>query len=252
MIKIHPSQYRDYVTFAYMCQEGSVYPLSIAEEYQTGDIYVDSIYNTSCVLFWHACGFAFLSGVPSDMFLEEIFEHFYLADLHRRFVLISQNDAIISFFRNKTNLTSGKRIHYSYARDDRKKFYLKDENYTIKKITKRILSRIDGNIVPSFFWKNDEEFMKNGFGYCVQYKDKIAAIAFSAAISSKEIDIGVETMDEFRRQGLSTVLANRMCKEILLKGKRPVWGHSAMNTGSMKTAKKVGFEVVNECDVIIM
>ncbi len=68
-----------------------------------------------------------------------------------------------------------------------------------------------------------------------------SAVAFSAAVSSDEVDIGVETHGDYRRKGLAGLLTDRMCEQIISIGKRPVWAHSISNKGSMNTAMKCGF-----------
>ena len=67
------------------------------------------------------------------------------------------------------------------------------------------------------------------------------AIAFSAAVSSEEIDIGVETDERYRHKGLARALADKMCREVLSIGKKPVWAHAISNAGSKNTALSVGF-----------
>lgn len=71
--------------------------------------------------------------------------------------------------------------------------------------------------------------------------ENVCAVAFSSAISSKEIDIGVETLEEYRGNGLASTLARRMCEHIVGIGKHPVWAHASSNIGSMKTALACGF-----------
>ena len=71
--------------------------------------------------------------------------------------------------------------------------------------------------------------------------EKVIAVAFSAAVSSDEVDIGIETDESYRHQGLAKVLADKMCREIILQGKKPVWAHSVSNEGSKYTAESVGF-----------
>ncbi len=87
-----------------------------------------------------------------------------------------------------------------------------------------------------------------GFGYIsgkpsdgFLNQEKVCAVAFSAAVSSDEIDIGVETHEDYRRKGLAVILAGRMCERTLEIKKRPVWAHSISNMGSMNTALKCGF-----------
>ena len=95
-----------------------------------------------------------------------------------------------------------------------------------------------------------EQFLKDGFGYVALNQDRVCAVAFSAAVSSDEIDIGVETYEDYRRKGLAAVLADRMCEDIIEIGKKPVWAHSTSNKGSMNTALKCGF-VQNRINTVI-
>ena len=55
---------------------GTVYPLSIAEMNQYGDIYKER----DSLLLWHYCGFAFLYGVCDERFLKSIYDMFLGAD----------------------------------------------------------------------------------------------------------------------------------------------------------------------------
>lgn len=56
-----------------------------------------------------------------------------------------------------------------------------------------------------------------------------------------EVDIGIETDEQYRHRGLAKLLAARMCREILSIGKKPVWAHAIANEGSRRTAMACGF-----------
>ena len=120
----------------------------------------------------------------------------------------------------------------------------------IEKIDSSNIKAVQGRIVPAFSWESDEAFLKNGFGYVAMDGEKFAAIAFSAAVSSEEVDIGVETNEAYRNRGLARILAKYMIREIMANGKTPVWAHAAGNTASMKTALGVGFKEIH-CNTII-
>lgn len=72
-------------------------------------------------------------------------------------------------------------------------------------------------------------------------EDNICAVAFSSAVSDVEVDIGVETYEEYRKNGLAAALAQTMCDEIIRGGRKPVWSHAEANMGSRNTALKCGF-----------
>lgn len=113
--------------------------------------------------------------------------------------------------------------------------------FHIEEINPANISRIQGRIIPSFSWDSPECFLKDGFGYIALDQERVCAVAFSAAVSSDQIDIGVETHENYRRKGLAAILTNCMCDTIVKTGKTPAWAHSISNKGSMNTALKCGF-----------
>ena len=120
----------------------------------------------------------------------------------------------------------------------------------IKPIDASILPRLDGRIKPSFSWDSDEQFLKNGAGFCAMQGETPAAWAFSAAVSDTQIDIGVETLESYRGKGLAAAVAGKMAEYVLSIGKKPVWACHSENIASRNTAEKIGFDKVGECSTI--
>lgn len=238
MRKIAESDYRHYIAWAGKNTANKVYPSSIAEGFQTGDIYVNESVNVESVFFWHYCGFGYISGKATEAFLNDIYAEM-MSGSGRRLVLITSDEDVASFFRGR-DVTMDLRAEYSYLQKGTAAYFDTDR-FRIQQIDEGNIAGIEGRIVPSFAWKSPESFLANGFGYIVLERDKICAAAFSAAVSSGEIDIGVETHEEYRRMGLAAALAGTMCEHIVRVGKRPVWAHSVSNVGSMNTALKCGF-----------
>lgn len=238
----------DFVEYAKKTSSNRVYPLSIAEGYQSGDIITDNV--NHCALFWHYCGFAYLSGKVTESFLNRICEDYFCKETKRRFVLITDDEKVIQFFEGKEGLVMDQRKEYRF-RDDMT-FSEEDFNTDLKieRINDSNIKAIQGRIIPALSWDSDEAFLKNGFGYVAMDGEKFAAIAFSAAVSSEEVDIGVETNEAYRNRGLAKIVARYMIREILSIGKIPVWAHAAGNTASMKTALGVGFKEIH-CNTII-
>lgn len=240
----------DHIEYARRTSSNRVYPLSIAEGYQSGDIIADNVNDVQCVMFWHYCGFAYLSGKVTESFLNRICEDYFRKETKRRFVLITDDEKVIRFFEGKEGLVMDQRKEYRFGDDVT--FSKEDLNtdLRIEKINTSNIKAIQGRIIPAFSWDSDDAFLKNGFGYVAMDGEKFATIAFSAAVSSEEVDIGVETNEAYRNRGLAKKLAKYMIREILADGKTPVWAHAAGNTASMKTALGVGFEEIH-CNTII-
>ena len=112
MNKLNTTSYQSIIQQIEKTPCGTVYPLSIAEMNQYGDIYKDD----DSVLLWHYSEFAFLYGSCSNCFLEAIYNMFLSADsnLSRRFILFSANPKVISFFQNKHDIVLGNRYNFEY------------------------------------------------------------------------------------------------------------------------------------------
>ena len=250
MQKVNKEQYDKFVELAAANTCNTVYPMSVAEKVQEGDIYTDSAQNPTYALFWHVSGFAYLTGKPGESDLEAIYALMKNADGKnpRRFVLELKDEEIASFFQQKPDV----------EKHDRYRFRLKEavsegswgssipSGYELKEVDEKLLEQISGRIVPSLFWSSPEEFLEKGKGYCLVKDGEVAAVAFSAAVSSRQVDIGIETKEAHRRKGLAAVAAKQMVSYVRSVGKEPVWDCDQANAGSKATAEKVGFEVMAE------
>lgn len=110
----------------------------------------------------------------------------------------------------------------------------------IRRIDEGNISMINGKIIPAFSWEGSG-FLNRGIGYAAFDHDRFCGVAFSAAISSVEVDIGVEVDPFYRGRGIASVLVRILCNDIISQGKRPVWAHTEQNIGTMRTAIKSGF-----------
>lgn len=74
MLKVKKENYKEFIERARTNTCNTVYPMSIAEGFQEGDIFTDSLEEPAFALFWHVSGFAYLTGRPQEEYLEEIYE----------------------------------------------------------------------------------------------------------------------------------------------------------------------------------
>ncbi len=247
---VNPEQYPMYLQHINTIDHGNVYPLSIAEGFQHGEIY-ESLDEKSAFI-WHHCGFAFLSGVCDEPFLESVYE--LLIDKNhtnqRRMILFAEHAEIKDFFSEKAGVFIEQRYFFAYRNTQPTYLASLPDGFTLQEMNAALLSRIQGKITPHFSWNSEEEFLKKGKGFCVLHGEIIAAWAFSAGVSSKEIDIGVETYPCYRNQGLAAIAAAQMIRYILEQHKVPVWACHAQNAASQALAKKIGFDKCGECFII--
>ena len=246
--KIDRSEYTEYLKYARGCTANRVYPVSIATGTQDGDIYIAG---QGCVLFWHYCGFAYISGNCSVDVLEKVYQEFLVSDTERRFLLITDSKYISEYCSDRELLQVDKRIEYTHSGSLDNPPIL-DDGFIVEYITADNIGDIQGRITPSFSWNDSDMFLRNGFGFMARSKEdgSFAAVAFSSAVGPEEVDIGVETAETYRYHGLASYLAYKMCEEIIRQGRRPVWAHAETNTGSQKTALGVGFKPIGINTVI--
>ena len=249
MKKVKRQQYSDFIELAKANTCNTVYPMSVAEEVQEGDIYTDCLEAPTYALFWHVSGFAYLTGCPGEKELDAIYALMKneSGQNPRRFVLEIKDEKVAGYFQEKEDVERHPR--YRFRLNEEKMDELDKEipkGYELKEVDETLLAGIKGRIVPSSFWSSAKDFLEKGKGFCLVQNEMVAAVAFSAAVSSKQVDIGIETSEEHRRKGLATIVAKQMVAYVKSIGKEPVWDCDAVNLGSKATAERVRFEVMAE------
>lgn len=250
--KRNPLQYPDFIDLAKTHDCGSVYPLSVAEGIQGGDIFTKAAIGGEAFLVWTHCGFAYLLGKADKGFLEELYG--MMPDgakpNAKRLLLMTRDQSIKLFFEQKSDVVVEKRYLFAYDGKQQAAESCLSAGCEMKEIDGRLLEKISGQIVPSRFWRNADDFLERGKGYCIVCGNDIASWAFSAAVSTEEIDIGIETNAKYRQQGLGSIAASKMIAYTIGQTKRPVWACHSNNTASRIMAEKLGFIRTGECFVI--
>ena len=106
MQKVDKTHYIKLVGLAKENTCNTVYPMSIAEGFQEGDIYTDCVEHPTFALFWHVSGFAYLTGKPNEEYLDEIYKLMKNEDgiNPRRFVLELSDEEVATYFQRKENV----------------------------------------------------------------------------------------------------------------------------------------------------
>lgn len=163
-----------------------------------------------------------------------------LAD-KRRLVLFSDSPEAEEVFRSSPEVQTGKRLFFRYEGGE------PDHDPELLPLNGEMLRAVSGRVIPQSFWEKDSDFLQRGKGFCLLREGRPAGWAFSAAVSSTELDIGVETAPSYQRQGLAKRAAGELIRFALETGRRPVWACAATNTGSRRTAEKLGFVRCGSC-----
>jgi hypothetical protein len=73
-----------------------------------------------------------------------------------------------------------------------------------------------------------------------------ASFAYAPWRSALYFDVSVDTLAGSRQLGLATIVAAAMIRDERSRGREPVWGADEGNGASLRLAKRLGFEPVDE------
>jgi len=115
------------------------------------------------------------------------------------------------------------------------------EEYKIIPTNKESYKEMKGSVVPANFWNNAEDFCKNGVGFSLFYQQKLATTAYSAFIFDKQLELGMETLPEYRGRGFAQYACSALIDYCLANDYEPIWACRLANIPSYKLAQKLGF-----------
>lgn len=140
----------------------------------------------------------------------------------------------------KSHVIQWRRINFKYKALNRA-LELQTE-YNISLIGSDIYDRIEGSVVPKYFWNSKDQFLSDGIGYALMKGNDIVSIAFSSYIVENQLEIGVETSKGYREMGLGKYACEAMLTYCKKNNYIPIWACRKENVGSYKLAKSLGFE----------
>ena len=97
-----------------------------------------------------------------------------------------------------------------------------------------------------------DEFLAKSFGVCLLHEDAIAGWCLSEYNSATGCEVGIATMEPYRRRGLATLMTWALVEIAQARGMTHIgWHCFANNTPSVATARRAGFEKVKDYPVIL-
>lgn len=92
-----------------------------------------------------------------------------------------------------------------------------------------------------------EHYLSHRFGFCLLQGDAITGWCLSEYNTADRCEVGIETVEDYRRRGVATVTAAALVEHALAQGMRRIGWHCwASNAASAATARKAGFEKVRD------
>lgn len=77
------------------------------------------------------------------------------------------------------------------------------------------------------------------------------SFCYPTAITETLWDVSIDTLRQYRNRGYARAAVLSMIEFMRISGRRPVWGAEVSNLASIGLARKLGFVVVDELNVIV-
>jgi RimJ/RimL family protein N-acetyltransferase len=101
--------------------------------------------------------------------------------------------------------------------------------------------RMQGKVIPRFFWRDADHFIREGAGYTMVVDGEPVSTAFSAFTAPGILEFGIETAEGHRGKGYAEHVCHALMRHCLERGLEPVWACREDNAGSMRLAQRLGF-----------
>ncbi len=88
----------------------------------------------------------------------------------------------------------------------------------------------------TYFWGDTDIEARGQFGYCA-----LAGVCHSVTVSATQVNLGVETVEAFHRQGVGLAVCQAMIEAALQRGLTPTWDADGNNLPSVGLARRLGF-----------
>lgn len=121
--------------------------------------------------------------------------------------------------------------------------HIKQPAIEVVPTTRDLFREMKGSVIPSFFWDSEDDFFNNGYAYTLLDNGVPASTAFSAYRINNLLELGIETHPNFRGKGYAAAVSAALIDFCLSHNYEPLWSCRLENTGSVKLAQKLGFEI---------
>lgn len=196
----------------------------------------------------HINDFLFLAGIPDKRLIEYDYKKDFL-------IMIPQSEEWSELIENVYKENAVRKVRYA-LKQDHKLFNPQElshimimlpQQYRLNRINDDLYNKCLNNewsnaLVSSF--KNYDDFKHHGLGFVITHGDVIVSGASSYSRCSGSIEIEVDTLSTYCRQGLASAAAAALILECISLGIYPSW--DAQNQVSLKLAKKLGYALSGE------
>jgi len=237
---------------------------AVIDNYVTGKVYVDTIENPKTIYVLHPYGMSLLFGECNNekfntAFLKYALNTDKLRNNYEWMQAYPNNwhATLEELFKDRTIKSSESedntdskmielhtRVNFKFNINmylEFKKTYIV-EDYHIVRTDKQLFYDMQGSVIPLLFWNSAEDFVNKGVGFSLLSNEKLASTAYSACIDESKLEIGIETIEEFRSRGFAKYICSSIIDYCIENNLEPIWSCRKENIGSFRLAQKLGFE----------
>ncbi len=267
MVLLGVNQYHKVIEPLKQVTINNLFARTIVENHLSGKVYVDDANTPSTFYIVHPYGMSLLFGNPdNDSFNRQFREYALNTDKSRNGYEWMQvfpdnwDDKLKELFgsdlieysdssdhqKNKVELNG--RVNFKFNHNAYSVFKQNNpkSDFKIVRTDKEAFNNMKGSVVPMYFWKDAEHFLDRGIGFSLFYNDKLASTAYSAYIHDHYLEIGIETIEEYRGKGLAQYTCSALIDYCLQNNLEPIWSCRLENTNSCKLAQRLGFEIASK------
>lgn len=228
---------------------------AVIQQMVSGKLYANHIENPSTFYAVHPYGLTLLFGDDPDADFSKSLFHFLLNVEHDHnndhwiqcwpveYCTIALKQIKELQLTQNAQLGSYERVNFSFNCDKYKNRTLPilQPYCTIVETDQILFESMPGTVIPSRFWDNNADFLLHGKGFSLLENGKLASTAYAAFVVGHQLEIGIETVPEFRGKGYAFAVCQAIIDYCLQNNFEPVWACRADNHQSIALAEKLGF-----------
>ena len=242
----------------------NLFARSVVEKHITGKVYVDDTQHPKTFYVVHPYGMSMLFGDSRNREFNRQFREYSL-NLHKTrekyewmqtypsewYQVLEElwDGHLVKSAENIPDKETGiielnTRINFKFNREKYLAVRPRElpEGTRMARTDKAIFTDMKGSVTPGNFWDNADDFIQNGVGFSLFYEGQLATTAYSAFIHDDKLELGIETLPEFRGKGFARRTCAALIDYCLENHFEPLWACKLENTGSYLLAQKLGFE----------
>lgn len=116
-----------------------------------------------------------------------------------------------------------------------------DHRIQLLENTKDVYEEMTGSVIPKAFWNSSDDFKQRGVAFGLYYDGKLASTAFSSFRAPGQLELGIETVEEFKGRGFGEMVCTTLIDYCIEQNLEPIWACRLENVGSYRLAQKLGF-----------